>query len=438
VVLGCSGSATDERPNIVLIMVDTLSFHEVGHLGGAQSTVSIDRLAAQSTTFTRAYSTSSWTQPAVASLFTGLYPTRHGVDRVFEALPESVVTVAEQLSSAGYETAGIVSNYLLRHTFGLAQGFRSWDQRFTGLVKDPSAHHVTAAAIDWLDGAPRNRPFFLYVHYMDPHFPYLQHPGLTEVTDYDGPLRPDTTRRELRSLMSGLDREDFEYWRSLYRGEVKFTDLHVGRLLDAIENLAGEETIVIVTSDHGEEFFEHAGFEHIRTLYDELARVVLIVRWPEGTGQAVDVPVSLLAVAPTILEEAGLQSPRRLDSRSLGDLARASGSARSSPVFLETDFVPHRAMGDAFDPGLEVDRTAMVAGTLKMMHDLRARRWSLFDLAADPGEQRDLYETHERAAELRDTLGAWEDWTSRTAAGSKEVDPRDTDLDSLRALGYVD
>ena len=436
--MSSDGQGVGERPNVILIMVDTLSFREVGHLGGSNSTPNIDRFAAQSTVFARAYSTSSWTQPAVASLFTGQFPSRHGVDRIFESLPDSARTLAEELSASGYLTAGIVSNFLLRTEFGLSQGFQEWDQRFTTLVEEVSSHRITDAAISWLRRSPRRQPFFLYVHYMDPHFPYLPHAEFDKSSGYQGRLTPRTTRREFRKMMPELDRADIDYWQALYREEVQFTDEHVGRLLDAVDKLELDNTIAIVTSDHGEEFFEHGWFEHIRTLYEELARVVLVIRWPDSRGRTVETPVSLLALTPSILEAAGIERPHRLDGRSLSTLVSEVRPSRVPKVFLETDFVPHSAMGDAFDTRLTVANTALVDGDLKLIHDLGSKSWSLFDLAADPMEKRDLYGEHGSSDDLQGLLSTWEDWKERNAGRAEEIDPDDTNVEMLRALGYLD
>ncbi len=449
VVPGCrnANEAGARRPNVLLVTIDTLSFREVGFLGGGEATPNLDRFASESVVFRNAYSTSSWTQPAIASMFTGLYPTRHGIDQVFEALPEEAGTLAESLSEAGYRTAGVVSNFLLRREFGLAQGFAGWEQEPSRLVGGRSSPEVTDRAIHRLRNAPRDAPWFLYVHYMDPHFPYLPHTEFDRSSGYEGALAPTTSRKDLKRLLPELEAADYEYLRNLYREEVAFTDHHLGRLLEALDGSgAAEDTLVIITSDHGEEFFEHGWFEHIRTLYDELVRMVLVVRWPGTPAAVVEDPVSVVSVPATVLEAAGVRPEFRFDGRPLPRGPRPRSSDPTVPIapdrpgraFLEVDFVPTPHMGDAFDPILNVSKTGLVVDGLKLVRDLKVGRYELFDLARDPFETDNLYPGHAAASDLVAELSAWEAWKDASAGASQEVELDQQGLDALRKLGYVE
>lgn len=431
----CSGEVP-EGPDILLITIDTLSFRDVGHLGGSDSTPHLDRLAAGAAVFDRAYSTSSWTAPAVASQLTGLFPSKHGVRRLFQRIPESVRTLSEELLAAGYSTAGVITNYQLRAEFGFAQGFESWDDRYVD-YDESSSRQVTDAAIDWLRRRPKGKPFFLYLHYMDPHFPYLEQAGFGPPPGHRGPLTSETTRRELEAMLPDLEPEDLEHWRDLYRGEVEFTDAQIGRLLDALDRMGLDDVLIVVTSDHGEEFFEHGWFEHTRTLYDEIARVVFLVRRPGFEGRRVSTPVSLVDVAPTILDVAGVEPEAALHGRSLVEHVVGQGVTATRMVFLETDFVPHVRMEDAFDSRLEVTKNAVVDGELKLIHDLKAGSWSLFDLAADPFETTSLFESHGSSSRLRDALVKWESWSAANRAPAEKIDPSAADIENLRGLGYL-
>ncbi len=439
---GCARPAADHPapPSIVLVVWDTVAARHVGCLdpdGGP--TPHLDRLAADGVLFRRAHTTAPWTQPAVATILTGRWPSRHGVLRLFDVLGEEQHSLAEQLAAAGWATAGVVSHELLEARFGVAQGFGSWNAEPVSGHEGITSERVTDLAIDWLRDRP-DGPFFLLVHYFDPHMLYHDHAGFGLTEGYDGPMEPAMgvwAMRDARDRMSG---DDVAFLRALHREEVAFTDLHTGRLLAALDELADDDPpIVVVTADHGEEIMEHGWIGHTRTLYDELVHVPLVVRIPGGPrGRVVDRPVSLVDLAPTLADLAGAPfEPSSVDGRSLAPLlAEPPGPVADLPLFAEVSFTVGPG-DDARHLEKVAFLTAIMDGPHKLVHDLMAGDWRLYDRAADPAELRDVLDTDPRAAALRRRLEAWQADRAGHAPAAPRLLPGADELDRLRALGYV-
>lgn len=318
---------------VLLITIDTLRADHVGVYGGPRATPAIDALAEQAVLFTEACTPTPSTGPAHASLFTGRYPWHHGVLDNAVSLDPRDSTLATRLGAAGFATAGFVSSYILHERFGFGRGFATY--RF-----EPSQAYfwrgkrrqrfwtrgaeTTEAALDWL-AAHREEPWFVWVHYFDPHSPYEPPPDYAraadEPVDLAGKVLPPGiyTKARLARLIRA------------YRGEVAYADAQVGRLVKGLRRLELlEGTTVILTSDHGEGLGDHGVLEHGVNLFEELVRVPLLIRAPGlAPGRRLAGPVQLEDVAPTILALLEVPVPERLDGRSL--LAWARGEAESSP-----------------------------------------------------------------------------------------------------------
>ncbi len=292
ILFACSESAapesTDEaRPlNVLLITVDTLRADHLGCYGYERPTSPrIDALAAESLVFDDTQATSSWTLPSLVSLMTSVYPSSHGCVKRDIALGEGFETLAEKLRDEGYYTGGIVSQAFASRRFGLDRGFVHFDDDLAELSRGhelfkKTSHTISDKAEKWIKARaaePEPRPWFLWLHYFDPHVAYVSHAGYSEAFG---------TENEL----------------DLYDGEIAWTDFHVGRVLDALgESGLDEHTLIVFTSDHGEEFEDHGGLYHRKTLYREVLHVPLIVRRPQGETGRIGGLVSLVDVAPMIL-----------------------------------------------------------------------------------------------------------------------------------------
>jgi arylsulfatase A-like enzyme len=442
---GCSSSESElaPRPNIVLITIDTLRSDRVGAYGYARETSPfLDELAAEGVRFAIAYSPSSWTVPSMASLFTSLHPDRHGVQHglvrrgeIFgqEILDESYVLLAEILRDNGYRTFGVSANLHLAPEFGFGQGF----DRYTNLGFAEAAR--IAPVLDaWsreLRSAPT--PFFLWIHFFDPHDPYIPHfPWFeTFAPELSGEMgHPDPFWiRRLQKLASTRDREtstgafrrELVLAEAAYDAEIRYVDGEIRRTLCALD--IEPDDLVIVTSDHGEEFFEHGVLGHSQHLFEEQVRIPLIIRFPAGEyrSRVIDEPVSLVDLLPSLLEYLSIPSPHEVDGRSFLPLLE-SGVRPAAPVFLSVS---------RHEPnlrGIRQDRW-------KYVRELqRPRQGLLYDLEADPGERLNLFSEEQRIrAELSAKLDAFLT-DVHTARGPRLQEVGEETLEQLRALGYVD
>jgi arylsulfatase A-like enzyme len=431
--------ARNDAPNIVLVALDTVGAEHLGtEVPGLGHTPNLDRLAAEGIRFERAFSTAPWTQPAIASIFTSRMPSSHGVLRLNHVLPSAAVTLAERMRSEGYTTAGFVTHHLLAEKLGFAQGFAHWNEEHVGGHRDINSRELTDSVIAWLDANRGDEPFFLFVHYFDPHYAYHHHEAHDLTSDYDGPLVPAMNIWTLRNMRDELSPTDVDYLIGLHREEIAFTDHHVGRLLEHLRALGVDDrTVVAVVGDHGEEFMRHGWIGHTRTLYDELIRVPLILRLPGAAGARVESsPVSVLDLAPTLLEVAGAEPDPEAQGISLLLSLMEAAPLPKRDLLAEVSFEGKRR-----DVGKEktVFLTTLIRGDLKIVHDLASDRFTVFDRSTDPEELVDLAASHPEAESLRAALLAWEAQRGRDAQGTARLlEPDPEELERLRALGYVE
>lgn len=386
--------------NLLIITIDTLRADQLGTYGADRETPGIDALAKQGAVFEQAWSASSWTLPSLATLMTGRHARSHGAVDDRRGVGKEIPTLAQTISVRGYSTHGIGSHIFLGKRFGLQNGFEEYDDE---LVKhynqrreshaQVSSERLSDKAITWIDQRQQNQPWFLWVHYFDPHHVYQPHEGLTRG---EGP-------------------------RELYAGEVAFTDMHIERLLQHLGTVGVEEnTLVLLVADHGEEFQEHGGSMHRRTLYEEVLRVPLIIRMPGLAHTRVTQPVSMVDLAPTVYELLNIAPPKGLQGRSLVEALRGKSMAEATQIAeLEgpkpIDAVRHGPWKLIIDP-------------IDFSHEL-------FNLEEDPAEQNDLAAANpKRCAAL---LKALQSKLKQAEAGEgTQVELSDSDRASLEALGY--
>jgi len=447
-----SGGASPERPpNIILIVVESLRSDHVSCYGHAlDTTPAIDAVAADGIQFQRAVASSGWTMPSVMSLLTSLPPSEHGAVGYHHSLAAGRTTLAAELRRGGYRTAGIVANPTLSGEYGFRRGFDLYDD-FTILRDIPidgtTGHgraepiHVrstsadtTRLAVPWLAArkAEPATPFFLFLFYFDPHYDYIPMPPYnTRFTDaqYSG-LQDGRNIRSLRGRLIGP--ADQNQIRALYDGEIRCVDDQIGRLLAELYRLhLDDSTLVLVTGDHGDEFWDHGGTAHGHTLYDELLHVPLVMRLPGGrhAGVRIDANVGLIDVMPTLLDVAGLPVPEQCQGRSL--MPCLNGKRPSDvPLIAETSIDGRLSAIRMGSRKAIIQHSATPAGDVLL----------LFDLGEDPHERRNLAGTRREAefAPLFTLLRA------RGRPGGS-VTPSDTQrpalnpalLQQLKSLGYV-
>jgi arylsulfatase A-like enzyme len=397
---GASRAAAATQPNVVLIIADTLRADALSCYGNQTTpTPAIDQLAADGILYEKNYSQSSWTRPSIATILTSLYPSQHGAMGKQSILPDRVTTVAEVFRDAGYTTAAFVSNINIAPVFNFQQGFHEYTYlppdfyfwasdssarlalyRIARVVRErffadrlyvsnfyQDALVVTDRTRHWLDGKPKG-PFFLLVHYMDPHDPYMEIPydgyGVARVTNPDPPA---SRRDEMHRL---------------YQENVGYLDEHLATLWARLKELGlYDNTVIAFAADHGEEFQEHHGWWHGTTLYEEAVHVPLLLKLPhqERAGTRVSEPVRTLDIASTLATAASIKPP----SAFMGVDVLSPGF-QAQPLFAEED---HE--GNVLS-SLHVGDWKLITANPDNPRGLRPIE--LYDLSSDPGEQ------HDRAA----------------------------------------
>lgn len=418
------------RPNVVLIVVDTLRADHMSRIGPPESmTPNLDALASHGWLFRRAISPAPWTMPAVASIMTSQYPRVLGITTTATVVGKRFVTLAEAFREAGYDTAGIVSHTFVSGKLGLGQGFDLYDEECAGGHGHISSPAMTDKALAFV-ADHKDRAFFLFLHYFDPHYDFIQHDGHGSVPSYEGNVSSGEAIQSLRLKAGYLSMEDVAYIRALYGSEVGFTDHHLGRLLNGLKQ-AGlyDDTIIVFAADHGEEFCERGDdwIGHTRTLYQEVIHVPLIIK-PTGTsrGRTSDQFVGLIDVAPTILDLAEVTNPRasRTEGASLRDSVDPDTEAR--PIFSET----------RRDDYLQ----SVILSGKKLIHRPVPDVYELYDLVADPSESRNLVEDDPETLELLGKiLDDWDDYIEKRRSGAVVERPELTNEQErmLQSLGYL-
>ena len=383
------------RPNVLLITIDTLRTDALGWIGGRNETPALDALARDGARFRFAVTPVPLTLPAHVSIMTALLPRRHGVRDNGMVLSATPPTLAERLRANGYATAAFVSGYPLRALFGLDRGFERYDDTLPagseGWLERP-ADQTTTAALAWLDSAPA--PWFAWVHYYDPHDPYVAHPEFPR----SGP-------------------------RGAYDSEVAFVDHAVSTLLDRLERRSAAPLLVVMTADHGESFGEHGEWLHGFFLYDSTTIVPLVVRFPGRVAPGERAGIArLVDLAPTIDELVGLPPMEGVDGESL--VADLDG--RPGP--------PRIARLETLQPWLTFGWSPLRAVRTAEWKLIDAPRPELYDLRNDPYETRDAIGAHEDQAHvLRESLAPVASDPAVTATRTVDPDAQRR----LEALGYV-
>jgi len=456
-LLACSDPDAAEpwRPSdVIFISLDTLRADHL-RVYGYDRPISphIDALAADAALFERAYTQASHTLIAHASVLTGLYPERHGADHQEGALAPGVVTLAEVLAGAGYQTGGFVNALWLTPRFNMERGFQTFDYEGTLDQQKRSAEETNRAIFEWVDRLG-DAPYFLFAHYYDVHSDWerLPYDAPAEYLDrIAGPEPPGfeagdgelwATRHLMRRIARRelFDEDDLRYVERLYDAGIAYTDAQVGRLLEGLRERGRlDRAIIVLTSDHGEEFQEHGRLIHTQ-VYEETVRVPLLVSMPEmrGSGshgcrdhpegfRASRIPqlVQHVDLLPTLTECLGVEGPDGLQGTSLlAALAGGDVSPAAAYFVSPAGFALGRQRG-------------VVRGGWKLVELDEGGPRRLFHLAEDPEEQRDLSGLHpEKVAALARELDRHRGEHGEKRTASEKVELSGEERAALRALGY--
>ncbi len=450
--IGC-GRRNSNPPDIVLITIDTLRADHVSCYGyDRKTTPFMDTLASEGTIFKRAYATSSWTLPSMASIFTGLYPRTHGLHRVtfihndtktittrgtttHQVIPPHLTTLAEVLQQNGYRTFGVSCNPHLSEAVGFARGFDYYASYWFA-----NGRIINHSVAKWEEELKESDRYFLWLHYFDPHDPYkAREPWIHEYS-------PDEERYKKWSKesynMFGREKEVatqpglLETLVDLYDSEINYTDSLIQAVLQELLP-PDANRMIIITADHGEGFLEHGLVGHGNSLFEELIRVPLIIVWPNGNiaPSFVNQPVSSNDIFPTICEAAGLTVPSGLHGRSLYPFVHDEKET-------EMDGARNIISEVSRDDVEEGYQEAIIRGRWK--YNVREKSGKkgagryLYDLESDPGERVNLIESDPvTASDMTAALNLWLDAHPLFEAPVAEQMMSREQIDQLQSLGYL-
>lgn len=455
----CSAPKIPEpQENIFFILIDTLRPDHLGCYDYSRDTSpTIDNLAKQGILFENTIAQAPWTKPSISSIFTSTLPSTHGVTwrGRHERLPTTMTTLAEVFQQNGFRTAAFSDNPHITVSNGFGQGFDKFVENHSFLEGD--AKHLTDQAIKWFKKNIHKKNF-IYIHYLDPHDPY-QAPGVYRDMFLDAHLVNVRKIVEMGNayVLNGefhLDKkmekggekippedyplavpmiispEELQYLIDLYDGEIRYVDYQISRIIATLKALkAFDNTTLIITSDHGEEFLEHGMFRHGYQLYDETIRVPFIIVSPrlKNVPQKISVPVNLIDIMPTLLDIFGINYSANKQGRSLVQLINQHENMGSLSI-SETAWKGAHA------------RSARLEDW-KYIKDVRKEKEELFNLTEDPGEHNNLYPQElERAEKFSKLLLAAMEGTQLVvdkASGSRKQLQKGQ-LEKLRSLGYVE
>jgi len=464
--------APKARPNVLIYMIDTLRADHASLYGYRRDTTPfLKKLGSAGVVFDDCQAQATWTKPSIASLFTSLYSYTHGIVNDYDTIPKGAATLAEQLRNAGYVTASITASPWAGKITGLQRGF-DYVMEYPVIQRrrtDAADRGTDSAAVNkvifpWLDGH-RDEPFFLYAHSTDPHAPYRPPAGFEE--KFADPAETPEFNRDYASLRdkgqyggatvvsrdgcarSGIDPEKF-IGRAIdrYDAEILRNDNSLELLVGKLKQLGIlDNTIIIVASDHGEEFWDHGWTAHGHTLYQELTHCALMLWNPKllPAPRRVAEPVQLIDVMPTVLDLLDLKSPDVVQGQSLAPLAKGRPFHRRTPV-MTSRFASPQAKPNGLVPENRVNTFALVEANWKLIYREKGReaglsRVELYDRRADRAEARNVAGEHVQDVErIMAELGKWVDAQKQIrnvlGKGARSVLDQQT-LDQLRSLGYI-
>jgi arylsulfatase A-like enzyme len=416
----CGAGRHDARPDVVVIMLDTTRVDHLGPYAETARTPFLDRLAQDSVVFENAWTASTCTAPSIASVFTGLLPPRHGLEsnilaqagakgedetvREFlssielVALPLSVPTLTEHLSAVGYQTLGIGSNPNFCEALGFSRGFEHFSES-----PNRDAREMAAELRRLATQLETGRPTFTYLHFMDPHAPYKQR----------APWCPHEATTECASLCR-------------YRSEIAFLDAELESIFGEMGWLENEDTIVVLVTDHGEEFLDHGDIMHRFSVHQELSRAGLFLRAPGLDPRRTSAPAHHTDLLPTILALLDLPPPRMLDGIAL-DRAALEESDTQRPL-LTCRLSPHDGR----------HLWGLTVGDWRLLEEQPSGVAELYDLARDPKEEHDLARQRPQVfSRMREQLELLRRGIEPVPFERVTVDLTDRLNDELSHLGYV-
>ncbi len=436
-----------QRPNVLLIGLETLRADHVGCYGHDRPTTpTLDAFAKEAVKFDLAFSAGGWTMPSMMSVFTGVYPHKHGAINYQNQLADGVTTLAAELKKGGYHTLGVTSNPTTHGKFGFRRGFDFYDDfsvflanelnLFADNEKPVHAHQsltsdiVNRLGLRFLKKKwKKEKPFFLHLFYFDPHYDHIPPRDYAQMfTDPD--YRGKTDGRNITSLKGRqIPDADKQHVRDLYDAEIRYTDDHLKALFAEMKKMGVyDNTIIIILGDHGDEFWEHGSVAHGHTLYDELLHVPLLVRLPKGLRDtSSNELVHQIDIMPTVLDLLDMPIPAECQGRSLKPILEHKDADIPDQVTFHELHLSNKIV-------------AARSTTQKIIFYPDKQRWECYNLKADRLEQRNLH-TGEMPTAFADLYKQFQAWLKKRELTTPKV-RKEVELDpklkkALKALGYM-
>jgi len=443
--------------SVLLIVIDALNAKHLGVYGNERPTSpAIDALAADGLVLTGYVSNSSWTRPSFATIVTGLPKREHKMELATAKMSSEIVTLAERFQRAGYKTAAFVGNPLVRSLFGFEQGFDDYvDNDVLGKAGFPDDELFAKQARRWIERHKAEK-FFVVVFFTSPHAPYRPHGEVPRF--YEGLPPGSNVALPLREYKHGMPAGDLAWTVATYDNEVAYADAQVGKLTAYLKQAGLADTMsIVVTADHGEIFGEHNCFLHTYHMWDPVLRVPFVLRSPAlpRGGLYDDRPFTHVDLAPTLLALAGvdpgepalpgrsiladLRDPSANRQRVLFSQFNAHGIRRQAIRKDRYKVVHHHPVDPRVISGLNKLRNDTTPPDPSDLPSLsyRKEKYELYDLAADPGEQQDLYEERKTAAETVELLADLNETILGDESEELKIELDEETLEALKAAGYI-
>jgi arylsulfatase A-like enzyme len=415
-------------PSIVFITIDTLRADHLGSYGSPRNTTpNIDKIAEKGVLFENAISQAPWTLPSMMSMFTSLYPSELGAKGIGYKVKYSILTIPEYMRNNFYNTIGVTSHIIVSKIYTFDQGFNTFNQDPITRVDELSAKMLTDKAIGYVT-ANKDDKFFLWVHYLDPHQNYINNTEFDYTDDYSGNLGEILDNKFLNQKASALDKEDMKYIKDVYDEEISYNDKQIGRLLDTIEDLGlSDNTIIVLTSDHGEEFLERTRIGHGSSLHKELTHVPLIIYDPhdsDNSAKRISNNVETRNIAKTMTELAGLDENifegfNIMDSKNL----------ESNHIVISENY--------GYKVGLKQE--SVIYDNWRLLSNLHDDEYELYNLENDREEKNNLLaDSNEDILAKKEKLQAMMSIVrEHDGNNSEDLELNPEDIKQLKALGYI-
>ena len=433
IFFGYKSLNTPEGPNVVLITIDTLRADHLGAYGYKRDTSpNIDKLAQDGVLFENAISQASWTLPSMISMFSSKYPSEVGATGLTSNLKGKTLTLSEYMKDNFYNTIGVISQIMVSKKYGFSQGFNTFNQDHMSEVNEISSDVVTQRALEYIY-KNKDEKFFLWIHYFDPHHNYKNYSEYLYSDGYSGTLPNDLDVKVLNKIKSSLNENDITFIKDVYDEEISYTDKYIGVLIDSLDELGlMDNTIIVLTSDHGEEFMERGRFGHGNTLYRELIHVPLIIYNPLDTskrGKRVNDHIEIRNISKTITELSGLD----------GNLFEGVNLLDNKHLNPNHIIISETYRYEDIENEKRLKRKAVIYNNWKLINNFDKQTSELYRIDGDTNEIKNLFtESGEEINIQKEKLQAILSVIyEKDVEESGKTELNTEDIKQLKALGYL-